>query len=166
MKNIIRVAILIIIPVLASYIVYDRVRVAYKPPATIFTPHPTPPGWVVGFKVPEWAENPDKWDMKLIEEGKKIYEDKCASCHGKDADGKGPEAKAIKYPVPPTNFKDPATLRMLQLSYVYWRVKEGGIRDKQFMSAMPAWKDELTEDEIWKVIIYAYHKAGVKPRAW
>jgi mono/diheme cytochrome c family protein len=75
-------------------------------------------------------------------------------------------ASAIRYPTAPTNFKEPGTIAQLPLSYVYWRVRDGGIFDKQFKSAMPGWGDELDDDEIWKVIIYTYTKAGVKPRTW
>ncbi|MBT9167182.1 MAG: hypothetical protein DDT19_00506 [Syntrophomonadaceae bacterium] len=168
MRNIISAAIVLVISAAVAYAVYDNVKISYKPPAMIFTPHPTPPGWVVGFKIPEWmgGEDPARWDMKHIEEGKKLYEDNCASCHGKEADGKGPDAKAIRYPAAPTNFKDPGAIRMIQLSYAYWRVKDGGIHDKQFMSAMPGWGEEMDDDEIWKTIMYMYHKAGVKPRTW
>ena len=84
----------------------------------------------------------------------------------KEADGKGALANAIRYPTTPTNFKEPGTIAQLPISYVYWRVREGGIADKQFKSAMPGWGDELSEDELWKVIMYAYDKAGVKPRTW
>ena len=29
---------------------------------------------------------------------------------------------------------------------------------------MPAWKDELTDDQIWKIIAAEYQIAGVDPR--
>ncbi len=164
--DVLRKAVLVLIPLFVAYNVYSKERITYAPPAELFQPHVTPPEWVVTLNVPEWARDPDKWDPKLIEEGKKIYDDNCAPCHGENADGKGPLARSIRYPAAPTNFKEPGTLAQLPLSYVYWRVRDGGIFDPQFKSAMPGWGDELEEDEIWKVIMYAYHKAGVRPRTW
>jgi hypothetical protein len=29
---------------------------------------------------------------------------------------------------------------------------------------MPAWKDELSDEEIWKIIVAEYDTAGVEPR--
>ncbi|GAB4537707.1 MAG: hypothetical protein Fur0020_06430 [Thermodesulfovibrionia bacterium] len=164
--DIFRKAVLVIIPIFVAYNVYSKEKITYSPPAELFQPHVTPPEWVVTLKVPDWAVNPDKWRPEDIEEGKKIYNDNCAPCHGENADGKGPLAKAIRYPAAPTNFKEPGTLAQLPLGYVYWRVRDGGIQDKQFRSAMPGWGDELEEDQIWKVIMYAYHRAGVRPRTW
>ncbi len=31
-------------------------------------------------------------------------------------------------------------------------------------SAMPSWKDDLTDEEIWKIILAKYDTAGVEPR--
>ncbi len=31
-------------------------------------------------------------------------------------------------------------------------------------SAMPAWKDDLTDDQIWKIVLAVYEIAGVEPR--
>ena len=39
--------------------------------------------------------------------------------------------------------------------YLLWSISEGG---KDFGTAMPAWKDTLSEDQIWKII--AYLRAG------
>jgi mono/diheme cytochrome c family protein len=164
--QIFRIAILVLFPVFVAYNVYSQERVTYSPPGELFQPHVTPPQWTVDYKVPVWAENPAAWDPKNIEEGRKLYEDNCLPCHGKDADGKGPLASAIRYPAAPTNFKEPGTIAQLPLTYVYWRVRDGGMLDKQFNSAMPGWGEELEEDELWKVIMYTYHKAGVKPRTW
>ncbi len=164
--DVFRKAVLVIIPLSVAYNVYSKEKVTYAPPGELFQPHVTPPQWVVDLKVPDYAADPSRWDQRHIEEGKKIYEDNCLPCHGKDADGKGPLASSIRYPAAPTNFKEPGTIAQLPLSYVYWRVRDGGIFDKQFNSAMPGWGDELDEEEMWKVIMYIYHKAGVKPRTW
>jgi mono/diheme cytochrome c family protein len=161
-----RKAVLVLLPFLVAYNVYSVEKVSYAPPGELFQPHVTPPQWVVDLKIPEWAEHPENWAAQHIEQGKKIYEDNCLPCHGKDADGKGPAAAAIRYPAAPTNFKEPGTISQLPLAYVYWRVRDGGIFDKQFNSAMPGWGDELEEEEMWKVIMYTYHQAGVKPRTW
>lgn len=161
-----RKAVLILIPVFVAYNVYSQERITYAPPGELFQPHVTPPQWVVDLKVPEWADHPEKWSQKDLEEGMKLYEDHCLPCHGKEADGKGPLAQGIRYPAAPTNFKEPGTIAQLPITYVYWRVRDGGITDKQFNSAMPGWGEEFEEDELWKVIMYTYHKAGVKPRTW
>lgn len=164
--DVLRKAIIIIIPFFVAYNVYAREKNAYAPPAELFQPHVTPPQWTVDYKVPDWAADPDRWDLKHLEEGKKIYEDNCLPCHGKNGDGKGPAAKGVRYPAAPTNFKEPGTIAQLPLTYVYWRVRDGGVKDRQFNSAMPDWGSELDEDEIWQVIMYSYHLAGVKPRTW
>lgn len=164
--DILRKAVLIMIPLFVAFNVYSKEKVTYSPPGELFQPHVTPPQWVVDLKIPGWAADPDKWEKKTIEEGKKIYEDNCLPCHGEHADGKGPLATSIRYPAAPTNFKEPGTIAQLPIAYVYWRVRDGGIFDKQFNSAMPGWGDELEEEEIWKVIMYTYHKAGVRPRTW
>ncbi|KJR40028.1 Cytochrome c [Candidatus Magnetoovum chiemensis] len=164
--DIVRKAVVVIIPLIAASNVYSSQKVSYAPPAELFSPHVTPPQWVVSLKVPEWAEDTAKWAQKDLEEGKVLYDNNCMPCHGKDGDGKGPMATAIRYPASPTNFKEAGTIAQLPITYVYWRVKEGVITDKQFRSAMPAWQSELTDDEIWKVIMYTYANAGVKPRTW
>ncbi|MGD2079889.1 MAG: c-type cytochrome [Nitrospirota bacterium] len=161
-----RKAILALIPLFVAFNVYSAQKVTYAPPAELFQPHVTPPKWTVDLEIPEWAAHFEKWSEEHIEEGKNIYEDNCLPCHGKEADGKGPMASAIRYPAAPTNFREPGTIAQLPLGYVYWRVRDGGIFDKQFNSAMPGWGDELDDDEIWKVIMYTYTKAGVKPRTW
>lgn len=44
-----------------------------------------------------------------MEEGARIYLERCAACHGESGRGDGPMAKM--YPVPPTNFADAALMQ-------------------------------------------------------
>ncbi len=48
---------------------------------------------------------PPKKTPELLEAGKKVYDQVCASCHGVNGDGKGP-AGAVLNP-PPTDFRKP-----------------------------------------------------------
>ena len=48
---------------------------------------------------------PPKKTPELLNEGKKIFEQTCASCHGTKGDGKGPAGAALK-PLP-TDFQKP-----------------------------------------------------------
>ena len=59
---------------------------------------------------------------------------------------------------------------MLQESYVFWRVAKGGPNlppnAHPWNSAMPVWENMLSEEEIWKVILWIYEGAGRSPRTW
>jgi len=48
---------------------------------------------------------PPKKTPRLLNEGKKIFEQTCAPCHGTKGDGKGPAGAALK--PPPTDFQKP-----------------------------------------------------------
>jgi mono/diheme cytochrome c family protein len=52
---------------------------------------------------------------------------------------------------------------------VFWRIAKGGVglpnEGAPWNSAMPAWEDYLTEEEIWSVIIFLYEQTGWHPRA-
>jgi hypothetical protein len=53
---------------------------------------------------------------------------------------------------PLANLALPSQMPMVQWdSFMYWTVAEGGA---QFGSAMPAFKDALSKDDIWAVIAY------------
>jgi len=53
---------------------------------------------------------------------------------------------------------------------VFWRVAKGwtGLPAgaTPWDSAMPAFENLLTQDQIWKVILYIYDATGNKPRTW
>ncbi len=82
-----------------------------------------------------------------IGEGKDLYDRNCAACHGADGMGDGEHANALS--------PSPALLaymihRPIAVDeYLLWSVSEGGAA---FRSNMPAFKDKLTPDKIWKVV--------------
>jgi len=100
--------------------------------------------------------NPLPKAPKFIDEGGRVYRDNCLSCHGAQGRGDGDAGLDL---VP-----SPALLsRMMDVQgtvdeYLLWTISEGG---KPFDTAMPAFKDRLSEDQIWRVI--AYMRAGFPP---
>ena len=70
----------------------------------------------------------------------------------------------------PADFRDPGTIAMLQESFVFWRVSKGGqglpAVSAPWSSAMPAWEEMLTEEEIWQVILFMYEATDQVPRTW
>lgn len=68
----------------------------------------------------------------------------------------------------PINFRDVGTIATVVEAYAFWRVKEGGAglppESTPWDSAMPSWKEELKDEEMWKIILAEYDTAGVEPR--
>jgi mono/diheme cytochrome c family protein len=95
---------------------------------------------------------------ETIAAGAAIYVQRCASCHGKQGLGDGDAARSL--------LPSPALLAfMIQRpiaadEYLLWSIAEGG---KQFDTQMPAFKDVLAHEDIWKVI--AYMRAGFPDNA-
>lgn len=90
-------------------------------------------------------------DHEAIEAGEVIYEANCSTCHGPEGDGDGPAAEGLD--PQPASLADAHMMEELSDGYLFWRVSEGGVMGP-FNSAMPAWKDTLSDDEIWQVITY------------
>jgi mono/diheme cytochrome c family protein len=84
-----------------------------------------------------------------VENGKRLYDVNCASCHGEKGLGDGPSA-AMLSPKPLPIATEAANLSD---AYMFWRISKGGLM-QPFKSAMPAWNSILTEEEIWQVIAY------------
>ena len=97
-------------------------------------------------------------DAKAIAEGAKIFTGEanplvnCASCHGKDGQPVKKGARDLRDPKNTTRFSD---------SFWFWRVSEGVPKTK-----MKAWKQFLSEEQIWQVIVYLYDATGQQPRRW
>jgi len=98
-------------------------------------------------------KNPHDENAGLYVAGGKIYAKNCAQCHGQYGLGGGEAGKDLS--------PSPSLLAFLIQrpiavdEYLTWTISEGG---KAFGTDMPAFKKELSRDEIWKVI--AYMRAG------
>lgn len=97
--------------------------------------------------------NPIPSSIKSLKEGASLYKQQCASCHGVDGLGDGEAGKDLT--------PSPALLAyMIQMpmavdEYMMWSISEGG---KQFGTAMPGFKEQLTREEIWKIV--SFMRAG------
>lgn len=158
-KRIARTIVVIAFPALLGLYTYDRLASAREPPAD-------PPG--IHFDLPEkylGLKNPFAWTKENIREGGVLYVRNCASCHGDALDGNGPQARAF---LPrPANFRDDGTIAQLDENYVFWRIKEGyeglPVGSMRYRSAMPPWGEVLTDEQIWKIIMFEYTNAGKRP---
>jgi hypothetical protein len=157
-----RYGFLILFPLLVGWQTYGSTATSDAPPAENRTIHPAPPGEYTGLSNPV-SKTPDN-----IMQGKGFYAAFCSPCHGGKFDGKGPAARGFN--PPPANFSDPTTIAMLQESYLFWRIKKGGvglpIEGMPWKSAMPRWEVELPDEWIWKIIMGEYDGAHQSPRTW
>jgi len=157
-----RLAVLVLVPLLVGWQTYSELVPSSQPPAENRTIHPAPPGEFVGLAnpVPNTPEN--------VMMGKGLYAAFCSPCHGPKFNGNGPASDGFN--PPPANFVDSGTIAQLQESYLFWRIKKGGVglnvEGHPWKSAMPRWEVELPDDWIWKIIMAEYAGSGHKPRTW
>jgi mono/diheme cytochrome c family protein len=167
--------IFVLLPLSVGWLVYAWGGGSPQLPAELRTIHPTPPGQItvrgksfnlIGLENPLRKE-PDKL-VQYADEGKVIYYQNCFFCHGDNLDGAGHFAQG--FIPPPANFVDVGTIAQLQESYVFWRIAKGGPglppESHPWNSAMPIWENFLSEEDIWKVVLYIYAGSGQAPRTW
>jgi mono/diheme cytochrome c family protein len=174
-KRILRLALMIVIPLLLGYYAYTQAAARPQAPPELRAVHPAPPD-TIQFRGKDFAiagaDNPLRKDAaqvpKHVAAGGEIYIRNCMYCHGDNLDGKGHFAHGFN--PPPANFVDPGTIAMLQEAYLFWRIAKGGPglpkEATPWNSVMPAWEDRLSEEQIWQVIMYLYDATGQQPRRW
>jgi mono/diheme cytochrome c family protein len=170
-----RLGLMVLIPLLLGYYAYTQAAARPQAPPELRAVHPAPPA-SIQFRGKEIAisgfENPLRKDQanfaKNVAAGGEIYIKNCMFCHGDNLDGQGHFAAGFN--PPPANFQDPGTIAMLQEAYLFWRIAKGGPglpkESTPWNSVMPAWEDRLTEEQIWRVIMYLYDATGQQPRRW
>jgi mono/diheme cytochrome c family protein len=178
-KRLVRNLVFVVVPLAAGFFTYDRLLPSFEAPVELRSIHPAPPSSVqiygkrydlLSLESPyrEFeTEDPDHF-VELVAEGAEVYIENCFYCHGDKLDGKGPYAAGLN-PVP-LNFQDIGTIAQLQESYLFWRIATGGPglpeEGAPWISSMPVWQNFLSEEEIWKVILFLYDYTGYKPRSW
>jgi DMSO reductase family type II enzyme heme b subunit len=171
----VRVVVMIVLPLCLGYYAYTQAAATAEAPPELRAVHPAPPA-SISFRGKtlqiQGLDNPLRKDQasfkKHVAEGAAIYIKNCMYCHGDNLDGAGHFAHAFN--PPPANFTDPGTIAMLQEAFLFWRIAKGGPglpkESTPWNSVMPAWEDRLSEEEIWKVILYLYDATGYQPRRW
>jgi mono/diheme cytochrome c family protein len=184
---IVRMGVLVIIPLGMGWLTYERTAPKVVSATGIRIQHPTIPKQFSTLENPYRNPTDDmikqfiqekglgnismddakaKFREATLIEGRGLYQAYCRPCHGSKADGNGP--MAIGFRLRPADFTDPGTISTVVEGYAFWRVRDGGRglpkESTPWDSAMPTWKLELTDDEIWKIIMAEYNTAGVEPR--
>jgi len=91
--------------------------------------------------------NPLPADPRVITEGRRLFLANCSACHGDQGGGDGPAAAGML--PPPANLRWTVRRPMAGDGYLMWAIGEGGA---QIGSAMPAFKDSLSEADRWRII--------------
>ena len=171
-------AVVLGLPALAAYGVYRSMTVELQAPAFGRTIHPAPPDSITIHDKPFdlrtldnpyralETSNPEQFKAHLAN-GRRIYFENCFYCHGDAMRGDGMYAHGLD-PIP-TNFADAGAIALLQESFLFWRISKGGpgLPDEggPWDTAMPAWENFLTEEEMWDVVLFLYEFSGQRPRA-
>jgi len=178
-KKTVRNIVFAIVPIGAGLLTYASLVPSFEAPLELRSIHPAPPtsALIAGtrydlqslenpFREYE-TEDPEKF-AELVAEGSETYIRNCQYCHGDKLDGNGPYAEGLN--PTPLNFQDIGTIAQLQESYLFWRIATGGpgLPDEgaPWISSMPVWQNFLSEDEMWKVILFLYDYTGHRPRVF
>ena len=103
-------------------------------------------GWQLPPDAPDTV-SPLKVDDKVLSTGKKIFSDKCQKCHGPKGLGDGPDADPEH--AEDMNLTNPKRADRNPDGIVFFKVLNGRTRPK-----MPAFKEELSREQIWAVVAY------------
>lgn len=170
-------AAVLLIPAFVAYQVYAGITKDPLAPNFPRTVHPASPSSITVHDTeynldtldnpyrPLKTQNPEAF-AEHVEDGRRVYYLNCFYCHGDLMAGAGMFAHGLN-PIP-TNFQDPSIIPILQEGFLFWRIAKGGpgLPDEAgpWDSAMPAWENFLTEDEIWNVILFLTEFTGYPPR--
>lgn len=154
-----------ILPLLVGWIAWQQVMPSSATPTVIRVQHPALPDQYVTMENPYRDVSTEEREV-IEREGIVLYQKNCRPCHGTRADGTGPLARGQR--LQPIDFTDAGTIGTVIEPHPFWRISEGAIGlpaiATPWNSAMPPWGDELTSEEIWKIILAEYRLGGIEPR--
>jgi copper transport protein len=101
--------------------------------------------------LPDSGDNRPDATPESIALGGLLYQANCQQCHGPDGRGDGPVAATLE--VPPADFRIHIPFHS---DTFFFNVIKNGLG-----SIMPAWGDQLTEDEIWHLINFLQAEFGI-----
>ncbi len=98
-----------------------------------------------------FAKNPLKPTAEILEEGEALYHFdvpvmQCEKCHGKNGNGFGMMAWSLR--PKPRNFLCKKVMSKISDGQIYWIIKNGSKRT----GCLP--NRSLTDDQIWKLVLY------------
>ncbi|MFP3940261.1 MAG: c-type cytochrome [Thermoanaerobaculia bacterium] len=172
------VAVVLAVPTLFMANVYLGLTAPPAAPSVGRTLHPEPPTQITVHDEPvnlvtatnpyrHLEEDDPEAFQRHVANGRRVYYENCFYCHGDLMRGDGMYAEELS-PIP-TNFTSTGTIEQLQESFLFWRIAKGGPgmppAGTPWDSAMPAWEDFLTEQEMWEVILFLYDFTDRRPRA-
>jgi mono/diheme cytochrome c family protein len=93
----------------------------------------------------EYAGKTNPLGADASAEGAKIFKTNCETCHGPKGYGDGPIGEALD--PKPKNLAEFAPT--VEDDFLYWNIAEG-----RPGTSMPPWKNILTEDQIWQLVVF------------
>lgn len=99
------------------------------------------------WPVPEEAKqliNPLQTTAPALKSAREVYSDKCAQCHGDS--GKGDGRDAARYDPAPTDFTDKKRMSAATDGELFYKISEG-------KKPMPVFKNKLTADQRWELVL-------------
>jgi mono/diheme cytochrome c family protein len=89
--------------------------------------------------------NPIPASAASVGVGQRIFQGRCAPCHGTRGNGEGESADSLR--VPPGDLTDKKRMQGYSDGTLFWKIHVG-------RGEMPPWQLILTEEQIWHVINY------------
>jgi mono/diheme cytochrome c family protein len=103
-----------------------------------------------GWQLPPDADakkSPLTVNETVLNTGKSVFKNKCTKCHGATGVGDGPDADPEHRE--DMDLTNPKRAERNSDGIVFYKVSNGRRKPK-----MPAFKEELTEQQIWSVVAY------------
>jgi mono/diheme cytochrome c family protein len=107
--------------------------------------------------------NPVAASIGNVVEGARLYDLRCAICHGMMGVGDGEAGERLD--VPPADLGRSLGEPLYDDDFFLWSISEGG---GAFKTDMPPFKNDLSEREIWRILTFmraAFTDRGTNPAA-